>query len=66
MTKVYKRYNKESESRNHENHDFLLNPRMSELRELLGILKFESNNCRKNFEKVVTLQFGQFVNVNIS
>lgn len=65
MTKVYKRYNKESKSRNHEN--FLLNPRMPELREQLGTLKFESNiNAEKNFEKVVTLKFDQFVNLNIS
>lgn len=45
MTKVYKRHNKESKSRNHEN--FQLNPRMPELREQLGTLKFESNKCRK-------------------
>lgn len=65
MTKVYKRYNKESKSRNHKN--FLLNSRMPELREQLGTLKFESNiNAEKNFEKVVTLKFDQFVNLNIS
>lgn len=64
MKKVYKRYNKESKSRNHET--FLLNPRMPELREQVGTLKFESNKCRKKFWKVVTLKFDQFVNISIS